>query len=159
MDTAPAPPHPGVPFPPPLLYAAGLVVGWRLHARWPLPIGAPTAPLRSLLAALCVAAWLALFLWAWATFRRARTTLLPHRPAAAIVTTGPYRLSRNPMYVSLAALYLGVTLLLDSWWPALLLPLVLAAVQRTVIAREERYLAAAFPAAYGSYRRRVRRWL
>ena len=75
------------------------------------------------------------------------------------MTAGPYRLTRNPMYVSLAALYVGVSLFANSWWPLLLLPVVLLAVDRAVIAREERYLAGAFPAEYAAYRARVRRWL
>ena len=70
-----------------------------------------------------------------------------------------YRFSRNPMYVSLALLYIAVTLVLDSWWPLLLLPAVLAIVDRVVILREERYLSRAFPHLYDEYRRRVRRWL
>jgi protein-S-isoprenylcysteine O-methyltransferase Ste14 len=159
MAAAPAPSHAGVRFPPPVLYAAGLLAGRLLHARWPLPITGPAAWPRVALALLCVAAWLALFLWSWAVFRRAHTTLIPNRPAAAFVTAGPYRFTRNPMYASLVALYLGVTLAMNSYWPALLLPLVVVALQRTVIAREERYLAGAFPAEYAAYRRRVRRWL
>jgi protein-S-isoprenylcysteine O-methyltransferase Ste14 len=157
-STAPLP-HPGVRFPPPLLFVLGLGVGWLLHTRWPLPIGRSSEAPRDALAALCLAVWLGLFLWALATFRRARTTMIPNRPASSFVTDGPYRFTRNPMYVSLVALYAGVTLLVNSWWPALLLPLVLLAVYHTIIAREERYLSGAFPAEYADYRRRVRRWL
>lgn len=155
----PSPPHPGVHVPPPFIYAAGIAAGWLLHRRWPLPITRGASGAREALAALCFAAWLALFVWALATFRRARTTLIPNRPATALALGGPYRLTRNPMYLSLVALYLAVTLALDSWWPLLLLPLVVLAIDRLVIAREERYLAGAFPAEYDDYRRRVRRWL
>jgi protein-S-isoprenylcysteine O-methyltransferase Ste14 len=63
------------------------------------------------------------------------------------------------MYVGLVALYLGVTLLMNSWWPLFFLPVVVILIDRTVIAREERYLASAFPAEYGAYTKRVRRWL
>ncbi len=63
------------------------------------------------------------------------------------------------MYVSLVVLYLGITLFVNSWWPVILLPAVVLIVDRAVIAREERYLAAAFPEAYTAYRARVRRWL
>jgi protein-S-isoprenylcysteine O-methyltransferase Ste14 len=63
------------------------------------------------------------------------------------------------MYVSLVLLYVGVTLALDTWWPLVLLPLVIVAVDRLVIRREERYLAAAFPSEYPAYCRRVRRWV
>jgi protein-S-isoprenylcysteine O-methyltransferase Ste14 len=68
-------------------------------------------------------------------------------------------MTRNPMYVSLVALYLGLMLLINSWWPAIFLPFVVLVVDRFVIAREERYLASAFGAEYDEYRRQVRRWL
>ena len=152
--------HAGVHFPPPLLYAAGVAGGWALHRWWhPLPITAGDSWLRLALGAAGVLAWLALFAGALATFRRAHTTLIPNRPASAIATGGPYRFTRNPMYVSLVALYAGITLLVNSWWPFVFLPLVVLAVDRWVIAREERYLASAFPEEYGAYARRVRRWL
>lgn len=114
---------------------------------------------RDVVGALGILIWLALFLSALAAFRRARTTLIPNQPAAALVTRGPYRITRNPMYLSLVALYLGVTLLMNSWWPLFFFPVVVILIDRTVIAREERYLASAFPAEYGAYTKRVRRWL
>ena len=159
MVSSSSPPHAGVHFPPPLLYVAGIVAGLGLHRWRPLPMTAGASPARTIAAAACVAAYVALFAAAFIAFRRARTSLLPNRPAAAFVTAGPYRLTRNPMYVSLAALYVGVSLFANSWWPPLLLPVVLLAVDRAVIAREERYLAGAFPAEYAAYRARVRRWL
>ena len=85
--------------------------------------------------------------------------MLPNLPAARLVTNGPYRITRNPMYVSLVALYLAVSLLLNSWWPVLFLPLVIFVMGLAVIRREERYLAGAFPEEYAAYRRNVRRWL
>jgi protein-S-isoprenylcysteine O-methyltransferase Ste14 len=151
-------PHPGVRYPPPLLYVAGLLAGWALHRWRPLPITAGPATARTLAGLLCVGLWLALMAGALAAFRRARTTLIPNRPAAALATGGPYRFTRNPMYLALVALYVGVTLLANSWWPLALLPVVVLAVDRDVIAREERYLAGAFPAEYAAYRSRVRRW-
>jgi len=96
---------------------------------------------------------------AFAKFARARTTIVPNRPSKALVTTGPYRITRNPMYVSLAALYVGLAFVGNSWWPLILLPAVVLIIDRAVIAREERYLAGAFPTEYDAFRRRVRRWL
>ncbi|HEY2065789.1 MAG TPA: isoprenylcysteine carboxylmethyltransferase family protein [Gemmatimonadaceae bacterium] len=156
----PAPlPHAGVRFPPPLVYVVGLAAGWLLNRWWPAPITAGPSGLRVALGALGVLAWLAIFLGAFAAFRRSRTTIVPNRPATVIVTGGPYRFTRNPMYVSLVALYLGLTLLLNTWWPLLFLPVVVVVIQARVIAREERYLQSAFPAEYGAYAGRVRRWL
>ena len=112
-----------------------------------------------IIAGVCFVVWLALMLAAFATFGRAKTTPFPNRPASALVTSGPYRFTRNPMYLSLIALYIGLTLMLNSWWPLMMLPLVLVIIDRAVIAREERYLTDAFPADYPAYQRRVRRWL
>ena len=157
--TAKSPAHAGVVFPPPLLYVIGLLAG-RLLDQWRrLAITSGPSTVRTAGAVLGVALWLAIFLSAWATFRRVRTTLIPNRPANALATGGPYRWTRNPMYVSLVALYLGVALLMNSWWPVVLLPLVIVLVDRLVIAREERYLAAAFGGEYDRYRARVRRWV
>jgi protein-S-isoprenylcysteine O-methyltransferase Ste14 len=112
-----------------------------------------------------VAGWLlvvlgaALAVWALAKFRAAGTTISPSRPASTLVTHGPFRLSRNPMYLGLSLLYLGVMLLVNSAWPLLLLPFVIAILHLTVIRKEERYLSATFGIGYDEYRRRVRRWL
>ena len=157
-DAAPLP-HAGVRFPPPIIYVAGIAGGWALNRWHPLPITAGASPVRVAAGVTGVLLWLAIFLAAAIVFRRARTTLIPNKPAAAIVTGGPYRFTRNPMYVSLVALYLGVTALMNTWWPIVFLPLVVIVVDRFVIAREERYLASAFPDAYGAYAGRVRRWL
>lgn len=151
--------NPGIHYPPPLIYVAGLTAGWLLHRWRPLPITPEGSPVGLAIGGLGILLWLGIFVSAVVAFRRQRTTLIPNRPAAALVTGGPYRLTRNPMYVSLVALYLGVTFLGNSWWPLFLLPLVVIIVDRAVIAREERYLASAFPTEYHAYAGRVRRWL
>ena len=151
--------NPGIHYPPPFIYVAGLVLGWLVDRLRPLPIVGLPSVLRFALAVLFGIAWLLLFGAALTVFRRERTTMIPNQPASALATTGIYSRTRNPMYLSLAILYLAVTLVLDSWWPLLLLPLVLVVVDRFVIVREERYLTHAFPHDYDEYRRRVRRWL
>jgi protein-S-isoprenylcysteine O-methyltransferase Ste14 len=97
--------------------------------------------------------------WGWTTFRLARTTTVPGAASAQMVTWGPYRFTRNPMYVGLTTAYLGEAVILRQIWPLILLPLTLAYVDRIVIPLEERTLAETFGAAYTSYRERVRRWL
>jgi len=104
-------------------------------------------------------AGLVLIFWGMATFLAHRTALFPNRPAAHIVREGPYRFTRNPMYTGMTIAYCGLTLLLNDVWPLVMLPIVLVLLVRLVIAREERYLASAFPSEYGEYRRKVRRWL
>jgi protein-S-isoprenylcysteine O-methyltransferase Ste14 len=80
-------------------------------------------------------------------------------PTIALVTSGPYRLTRNPMYVGMAFLYGAFALAFGVIWALITLPLVLIAVDRLVIAREEPYLEARFGEQYREYTRRVRRWL
>src|SRR5690349_8270086 len=104
---AEAPQHAGVRFPPPFVYVIGLVVGWALNRwiAWPITAGPSRARLAT--AVVFVFAYVVLFAGAFTVFRRARTTLIPVRPATAFVTTGPYRWTRNPMYVSLVCLYVA----------------------------------------------------
>ena len=97
--------------------------------------------------------------WALVTFRLARTAIYPNQPASLIVMRGPYRLSRNPMYVALTAITLGIALLLNSPWILALLPVVLGLLMRLVILREEAYLTSAFGEPYKQYKTSVRRWL
>lgn len=97
--------------------------------------------------------------WAFATMRRAKTSPNPHEPVRELVTDGPFQLTRNPLYTSLALAYLGIATLTNAAWPFLLFPLAVAAIQRGVIAPEERYLEGRFGPRYFAYRQRVRRWI
>lgn len=97
--------------------------------------------------------------WALTTFFLVGTAIFPNRPAAKMVGRGPYRLSRNPMYVGLSTLYLGLVALTGIVWALLMLPLVLWVLWVAVIRHEERYLASKFGSDYEEYRRSVRRWL
>lgn len=152
--------RPEVRYPPPLLFVLGIVAGSLLHHAFPQPIIGPAGRSAAALAGwLVVALGTGLSVWGLATFRRAGTPIRPSSPASTLVTHGPFRLSRNPMYVGLTLVYLGVTLLMNSVWTALFLPLVIAVLHLTVIRHEERYLAATFGHEYDDYRRRVRRWL
>jgi protein-S-isoprenylcysteine O-methyltransferase Ste14 len=90
---------------------------------------------------------------------RAGTSFRTERPTTAIVTAGPFRYSRNPIYVALTLLYLGIGMVLNALWVLLLIVPVIAVMQRGVIAREERYLERKFGDEYRRYQVRVRRWL
>lgn len=149
---------PGVRVPPPAFLLVGVFVGWVLERRVrSLPLHVPQAIGEPLGLALVVAG-LAFAYWGVFTFRRAGTAIVPMRKATSIVTDGPYRYTRNPMYTGFAILYLGLTLLMNSVWPLLFLPLCMYALVRFVIRREERYLGQAFPDEYAAYRARVKRW-
>lgn len=106
-----------------------------------------------------LAVGLGLMAWGMLTFRKARTAIYPNERARQLVETGPFRYTRNPMYLGMTLVYFGVTTLMNSWWPLFLLPLVLWALIALVVRREERYLAAEFGEHYRAYRGRVRRWM
>jgi protein-S-isoprenylcysteine O-methyltransferase Ste14 len=144
-------------FPPPLLYLGGLGLGVVLELIAPTP--QPATWLRILAGVAGLAAVLALDTTAMSRFSRARTPVNPMRPVRALVTDGPYRFTRNPMYVGMALLYVGIAVAAGILWALAFLPLVLVAVDRFVIAREERYLTARFGEDYERYRADVRRWL
>jgi protein-S-isoprenylcysteine O-methyltransferase Ste14 len=143
--------------PPPLYYGAGLGLGIRLDSLVAFPIGGRPATVFA--GAVLVVAGLALTFAGVAGVIKHRTTIVPHHPVSSLLSTGAYRLSRNPMYTGLGIAYLGAALLFGSWWPVVLWPLVMLAVDRLVIRQEERYLSRRFGEAYGDYRERVRRWL
>lgn len=147
----------GVRFPPPLIYVAGFLVGVGLGLAF--PIGALPLPLAIAAGAVGVGVWLWLDVTAMRRFQRARTSMVPMRPSTALVTSGPYRFTRNPMYLGMASLHLGLALAFGVIWAAAVLPLVLLAVDRLVIAREEPYLERKFGDEYRAYRRHVRRWI
>ena len=153
------PDHAGVVIPPPLIFLVPLLVGILLDRRSPWPIRIESGPALVAAGVLAILAALSLALSAVATFRRQGTTVLPmRRPTRTIVDDGPYRFTRNPMYVGMALAYVGGALLLNSVWPLLLLPAPLLTVDRYVIPREERYLRAKFGDEYSAYTRKVRRW-
>ena len=108
---------------------------------------------------LLVACWVGLATSSVGLFRRKQTSMIPFRPASTQVSTGPYKFTRNPMYVSLALLTLAFAFFLNTWWIVLLLVPALLIVQRFVIVPEEKYLRRRFGADYEAYARRVRRWL
>lgn len=143
--------------PPPLVYAFALFAAWWLHGQLPLPLslGAAARPLAWSLIGMGLAG----FSWAlWAIWTH-RTTVNPYRAASNLVTGGPFRYTRNPIYVSDWFVYAGVTLLLGTSWPLLLAPGVYLVMRHWVIAHEENHLAARFGEDYLAYKARVRRWL
>jgi len=155
VDRAP-PRTAGVLAPPPLIYAVPLAVGLLLN-RWhvirllPARLALPVGIALLLLGLIAVPAVLA--------FRRVKTSPKPWKPTTAVVTTGPYRITRNPMYLGFTLLYLGTTCWVNTVWPLILLPLVLVTMHYGVITREEAYLERVFGEEYLTYKRRVRRWL
>lgn len=147
----------GVIAPPPLIYLAGVVIGLVLRN----PAWTPLLP-RGLgygLGAVLILSAVWISLSGVREMRRAGTAVSPRIPTTALVTTGPFRFSRNPLYVALTLFYLGIAIAAQSLWALALLLVVLPVMQYGVIYREERYLEDTFGAEYLRYKKRVRRWI
>jgi protein-S-isoprenylcysteine O-methyltransferase Ste14 len=149
--------RPGVLAPPPVLYGGGLVLGLLLE--WAVPLSGLPGSVSWPLGVSVLVAGAALGAWFLSSFRRAGTPVDVRRPTTAIVTGGPFRFSRNPGYLSLTVMYVGIAVLADALWPLAVLPGVVLVVQRTVIEREERYLERKFGDDYLRYKLRTRRWI
>jgi protein-S-isoprenylcysteine O-methyltransferase Ste14 len=93
------------------------------------------------------------------TIWKANSSIIPMRPTTAIVSEGIFQFTRNPMYVGMVVIYVGIALWIRTPWALVLLPLVVLAVDRLVIAKEERYLAGKFGEPYLAYKNKVRRWI
>jgi protein-S-isoprenylcysteine O-methyltransferase Ste14 len=144
--------------PPPLYYVAGLVGGALLDRV--VPLGLPGAGPGLTIVGIAVALAGLLFTGtAVVAVIRHRTTIVPHHTVNALIMTGPYQWSRNPMYTGLAAVYLGIALVVGSWWPIVFWPAVLLVVAVLVIRPEEQYLTQRFGDSYRRYQSSVRRWL
>ncbi len=144
--------------PPPLIYLGGILLGVVLD-RWerPWPVFASAGPRWSGLAAIAVG--IAMIVAARRAMLAAETNINPFKPTTAIVSSGPFRFTRNPLYVSMTLIYLGLTLVVNTWWTFLLLGPVLLIIHFGVVKREERYLEGKFGESYRAYRLRVRRYL
>lgn len=147
----------GIPFPPPLIYVAGLLLAVPLEIVFPtggLPLAVTIAG-----AVLGIGLGAALDWDAAKRFMRAGTPAIPFQPTQALVLTGPYRFTRNPMYLGMAALYVGLAFAFGLLWAFAILPFVILIIDRMVIAREEPYLERLFGEEYREYKQRVRRWI
>ncbi len=149
---------PGVIAPPPLLFAIFFGAGFLLQLLHPLLI--PISWRNTFLprAILLNTSW-PLALWASVTMHSAGTRINPLRPVTALVTSGPFRFSRNPLSVSLVLLYLGLAFQINSLWPMFLFPILLIVNHYGITLREERYLESKFGEPYRDYCRHVRRWV
>ncbi len=148
---------PGVRIIPPLVYLAGLVIGL-LASRW-MPTGVVPDPPAWIIGGILIACGVGLAGSAVASFRNTGTTFRPDRAASRLVITGPFKITRNPMYLGMALAYLGITIAAQSVWALILFPAVLIIIQRRAIEPDEAFLARRFGADYASYKARVRRWL
>jgi protein-S-isoprenylcysteine O-methyltransferase Ste14 len=142
---------------PPLVYLAAIGIGSLLELALPAPFipDAVAVPLGMLVAAMGVA----LFFSSVGKFRAAGTPVPGNKPTTAIVRAGPYRFSRNPIYLAFSLLQLGVAIWVNSLWLVATLVPAHAVMAWIVVPREERYLERAFGAEYLAYKSSVRRWI
>jgi len=145
---------------PPLLYGAAIVASVVLAIALPLPwFGAPLRDFLFIIGLMVMAGGLALDLLAMRTLAAGRTTIWPNRRSDHLVTAGPYRLTRNPIYVGNTALMVGAGLAFGILWFPLLAIVAAYLTQKLAIEREEAHLEAHFGKHYRDYRKTVRRWL
>ena len=142
---------------PPLVVLASLLAGAVLTVAWPLPFFPHV--LRVPVGGLLVATAAALFSYSIRQLRMAGTPVPGNKPTTAIVRTGPYRFSRNPIYLAFFALHLGVAIWVNGLWLVVTLIATVAIIAVVVVPREERYLTGRFGAEYLKYKASVRRWL
>jgi protein-S-isoprenylcysteine O-methyltransferase Ste14 len=142
---------------PPLGYLGAIALGLVLHVAWPLRLvsRAVSVPLGGTAVLVAVA----LFLSAVRTLRTAGTPVPGNRPTTTIVRTGPYRCSRDPIYLSFSLLQLGVACWVNSLWLLVTLMPAVALMSFVVIPQEKQYLETRFPSDYLPYKAAVRRWL
>lgn len=153
------PDHAGVRFPPPLIFLGLVLIGPlldRLMGIAPLRI---SRTLAIFLVIAFVAGGLGIVLAAIRGFARAGTRVEPWAPSSRIVTCGIYSLSRNPMYVGMALVMIGLAVVMGSVSALAMVAVAVIVVDRTVIRREEDYLERKFGREFTDYRRRVRRWI
>ena len=149
--------NPGVIAPPPLIFFSGLLIGGLVSWFYPsqfLPMGWG----RILGIGLSVFGLAVIFI-AWLQMRQAKTSIEPWHPTTAILSSGVFSISRNPIYVAMVLGYVGVVLLFDLLWALPTLVLVLVVMHYGVILREENYLEQKFGEEYLSYKGKVRRWI
>ena len=142
---------------PPVMFLAALVLGFLIDWVWPVALLPGNG--QYIVGGVLMTAALVFGMWGRILFTRFGTNVEPFKPTTAIITSGPFAYSRNPLYLSLFVLYTGIAILADNaWLLALAVPLFFM-VRYGVIAREERYLEQKFGETYLAYKRRVRRWL
>jgi len=145
--------------PVPWVFVLSYLVGVGLEFTRSGAIRQETARVSTIIGGVVFAAGAVIAGWGLVIFGKARTTTVPGKVSAKLVTWGPYRFTRNPMYVGLTLAYLGEAGLLKQIWPVVVLPLTIAYLNWTVIPVEEAKLREVFQGEYEQYRARVRRWI
>ena len=151
--------NPGVYLPPPLFYVAIFFISIGLQNYLPISKDFFENRACGYLCSVFIAFGAVSLLPALITFLKSRNTLITILPAKSLQQKGIYRISRNPMYVGLLFVYIGMAFLKGNWWTFMMIPLVMLVINQLVIIKEEQYLERAFGQPYLDYKNKVRRWL
>lgn len=143
---------------PPLIYLGAAAIALFLHGQWPIAWPQANTTLALIGVFLLVVA-IAIEVFAAFTFRKCRTTILPHRAASVLITSGPFAFSRNPIYVANTLLLAGAGFAFGIGWLLIMAPMAALATQELAIKREEQHLAEKFGSAWASYAARTSRWI
>ena len=149
--------HPKIIAPPPLISLVSLLLGIGIHYYYPIHFIAPLARYPLGFGILTLSLFLAI--WSVKQFRVMNTPVSPYKSSKGIITSGPFRFTRNPLYLVLSILQIGIAILLDNLWAGLTTILAFLLFHYGVVLREEKYLFEIFGEEFLKYKRSVRRWL
>ena len=150
---------PGVYIPPPLFYVLTFLAAIFIQKKVPVSNAFFHTSAAKIIGIILMVASLFFLFTSLRQFFVTKNTVILIKPARSLQTTGIYAVSRNPMYVGLALLYLGITCFIGNWWNIIFLPLLIIIIQEYIIKREEKYLELAFGQQYKEYKNKTRRWL
>ncbi|MCB0628599.1 MAG: isoprenylcysteine carboxylmethyltransferase family protein [Saprospiraceae bacterium] len=153
------PDHPGVYPPPPLFYVLIFFISIFIQKQFPLSILFFNTKIAFISGRILILLGITILLPALVTFFRTKNTLITIKPANSLQTSGIYSFSRNPMYLGLLVLYIGMAFLKGNFWTFIFIPLVILVINHLVIMKEESYLSRTFEKDYLEYRQHVRRWI
>jgi len=144
---------------PPVIYIVAIGTGFLIQWLVPMRFGASLRQTALIAGCLLLAVAVALIAWTARLMFRSGTTPNPRQPTTALVFRGPYRVTRNPMYLALELICIGVGLVSNTIWPMVMAVPAAVVTRMLVIDKEERYLEGKFGADYLAYKARVRRWI
>jgi len=151
--------NPGVYIPPPLFYVVIFLAALFLQNKFPINAILFRGQGFKILGIIFIFIALFFLIKSLRQFIQSKNTVVTMLPASSLQTAGIYRITRNPMYLGLAIVYLGLSCLIGNWWNFILFPFLLLLVQQYIIRKEEKYLDRRFGKEYAAYKHKVRRWL
>lgn len=151
--------NPGVYIPPPLFYVLTFFVAVFIQSKFPINDSSFHLQAIKILGIVFIVISLFFLIRSLRQFFQTKNSLMTIRPAFSLQINGIYNITRNPMYVGLAIVYLGITCFIGNWWNVILFPVLLLFVQEYIIKHEEKYLERRFGQEYLNYKYKVRRWL